>query len=387
MNLSSSFPRIKAPETGRTAVQLTQGTDFCYPLYYFIPSISQDGRFLIHHRSDGQSVQLHRLDLHTGESVQITQATAPPEETHWRLWDAPAGRGVLDHRSVLNTIRNEVVYFDGNAVRIVDLESLQDRLFFELPTDRIAIGQNCVTADGSALVYIHHDRETYFQLADDWNLRHLCRGAELRVRNFDTGEDRLLVRMNSPIHHVLPHGPDQFLFCHPTTEQGILLTDLRGGWYSHLHTQDERGTQVCHFLSTPRGIAYEAWWSAPPARYAAGLYDPATHRKTEFLLPEEWGYTHTGADPEGLQWFFETTIPKKKSHELFFLEAVHEGNAVLHTLCGDWPTFGSGQKSHFHPRITSDRRWIMMVAGDPATRTNQIFLLDISDLPESRIAR
>ena len=103
--LSSSFPRIKVPGTSRLAIQLTQGSDFCYPLYYFIPSISSDGRFLIYHRSDGQGVQLHRLDLGTGESVQLTRADAPATDTQWRLWDCPAGRGVLDHRSVLNTAR------------------------------------------------------------------------------------------------------------------------------------------------------------------------------------------------------------------------------------------------------------------------------------------
>ena len=38
----------------------------------------------------------------------------------------------MDHRSVLNTIRNEVIYFDSNDARIVAVDSLKDRSFFSL---------------------------------------------------------------------------------------------------------------------------------------------------------------------------------------------------------------------------------------------------------------
>lgn len=380
LQLAPEFPRLKTPGTGRTAVQLTSGKDFCYPLYYFIPTFTNDGRYLIHHRSDGRTVQLHRLELATAQSVPMTRAHAPPEETHWQPWDMPAGAGVLDHRSVLNVVQNEVVYFDGNDVRVVDVESLADRSFFQLPPDRIAIGQNCVSDDGCWFIYIHHDRKTFLEQKGNVYDRHVSRGVELRARHFDTGEERLLVRLNSPIHHVIPYGRDQFVFCHPATEQGMLLTDLRGGWYSHLCTQDADGLTVCHYLSTARGIAYEAWCAT---HQVAGLYDPATHRRREFRLPADWGYTHTGADPEGRLWFFETQRDKGATHELMFLQSLEGDRADWQVLTGDWPAFGSGQKSHFHPRLTPDRQWITLVAGDPATQTNHIFLMDVSDLPDT----
>ena len=31
-------------------------------------------------------------------------------------------------------------------------------------------------------------------------------------------------------------------------------------------------------------------------------------------------------------------------------------------------------------RLTPDRQWILMTAGDPRTGTNHIYLLDVSDL-------
>jgi hypothetical protein len=57
-----------------------------------------------------------------------------------------------------------------------------------------------------------------------------------------------------------------------------------------------------------------------------------------------------------------------------------EGEGVWAPLIGNWPTYGGGQKSHFHPQVTPDRRWILFTAGDPATETNHIYLLDIADL-------
>jgi hypothetical protein len=52
-------------------------------------------------------------------------------------------------------------------------------------------------------------------------------------------------------------------------------------------------------------------------------------------------------------------------------------------LVGNWPTYGGGQKAHFHPRLTPDRRWILLTAGDPRTQTNHLFLLDVSDLADT----
>jgi hypothetical protein len=49
-------------------------------------------------------------------------------------------------------------------------------------------------------------------------------------------------------------------------------------------------------------------------------------------------------------------------------------------LTGPWRTYGSGQKSHFHPQLTPDRRWILFTGGDADSETNHLFLLDVSDL-------
>jgi hypothetical protein len=386
--LSQSFRQLEAPGTGRRLLQLTTGPGFCYPLYYYVPSVTQDNRYVVYHEAAEGEVQLHRVDLATGDSLQLTHASGP--DTWWRPWCTDAGSGVLDFRSALNVPRGEVVFFDGVHVRAVEVASGATRDLFDLPTDRLAIGQNCVTPDGQWFVYIHADRETYQRMFDGnpdydeyWRRRERARATHLAAYNFDTGEHRTILVLASPIHHVLPYNDRDLLFCHPTAENGMLLTDIEGGWYTHLRTQDEAGGQICHFVATARGATYEVLWGAGGLR--GGICDPLTRATYEIKLPASFEYVHTGLDPAGLLWFYENHGPD--THDLQLLER-HDpaGSDTWLTLAANWPTYGDqdSQKAHFHPQVVLERRWILMTGGDAATETNQVFLLDISDLSETR---
>lgn len=381
----NGFQRRKTPAGNRLAIQLTEGSATCYPLYYFIDSVSSDGRQLVYHRAEAGDVQIHALDLTSGASRQLTRAGAP--RTRWIPWCVESGRGVLDHRSVLDVKTDTLLYFDGNVLRQVGLDGTNDRALFTLPGDRLPIGQNCMSGDGNWFVYIHHDRKLFDEVYGSPGGRHLSKGTVLAAYNLKTAEHRTLVVINSPIHHVLPYGKDQFIFCHPTMENGMLLTDIHGGWYTHLRTMDEFGGQVCHYIATQRGIMYEVLGREDEV--LAGLYNPRSHARYEFALPKEFGYTHTGRDPEGRLWFFENADKTFQNdhhvtHDLRFLVRHDpDGQDDWLNLTGHWPTYGNGQKAHFHPQVMPDRKWILMTAGDPQTETNHLFLIDISDLTDT----
>ncbi len=384
MPLSDRFARLKAPGTGRTAVQLTSGDVFCYPLYYFIPTITEDAKYLIYHRAGGGEVQLYRLNLATGESRQLTHGDTP--QTRWKNWCVESGRGVLDHRSVLNVARGQVVYFTGplgNDVRLVDVNTLEDKLLFRLPDDREAVGQNCTSTDGRWLVYIDSPRGSMY--------RQPVRGARVVGYHFDTAERRVLCEIDCHIHHVLAYGDQHFVFCHPPNGMGMMITDLTSGSWGYLRAgdpgvpvpagDDQTGGHVCHFVATKRGICYEVLGRQQKReQQRSGLYDPFGRRRFEFNLPPSVGYTHTGWDPEGRLWFYECA---GKIHQMIALVGLNEDEGHRwQQLCGDWPTYGGGQKSHFHPQLTPDRKWILFTGGDPRTKTNHLFLLDASDLKQ-----
>ncbi len=383
-SIHPSFRRLEAPGTGRPMIQLTSGPGFSYPLYYYVPSFAGDGRYLVHHRADAGEVQLHRVDLDTGESLQLTHGSAP--ETWWRPWCSDAGTGVLDHRSALDLTRDEVIFFDGQDVRAARVADGVTRDLFSMPPDRMAIGQNCVTPDGKWFVYIHADRAQYQGMFRDdpdyetyWSRRQDCRDTRLDAFDLETGEQRTLLVMASPIHHVLAYDERHLLYCHPTSENGMLLTDVDGGWSTHLRTQDVHSGTICHFLGTSRGATYEVLGGTDGSW--AGICDPFSRATYEVRLPADFGYVHTGRDPDGLLWFYENE--GKTVHDLWLLDS-HDPNGTdtWLALTGDWPAFGDidAQKAHFHPQVVLDRQWMLLTGGDPTTSTNQVFLVDISDL-------
>jgi hypothetical protein len=390
VDISGKFRTKTAPETGRRVVQLTTGDAFCYPLYYFIPSIS--GEYLVYHRADQSGVQLCRLNLSTGEHVQLTKATG--KDTQWWPWCVPAGPGVLDHRSALNCVSREVIYFDGNVARAVHLETLEDRILFMLPDDRLATGQNCVSPDGRWFFYIHHDKQSIAEVhpmrPGTESNRHLSRGTALTAFDLNSGEQRTLVRMNAPLHHVHPLGQDQLVFSSPAMERGILITDYQGGWYTHNRTQDDAGCTTCHYCATERGIFYEVPGNSLQ-RTLGGVWDPHNRRGVEFVLEHERD-VHVGSDPLGRLWFYESSVDEHH-RQIHLLARYHgfEQNEWI-KLSGKWPMYWPGgvrplrgcQKAHHHARITPDRRWLVITAGDARTRTNHIFLLDMADVQDTQ---
>ena len=339
-----------------------------------------DEPYLVYHRANAGEVQLYRLHLRTGECVQLTHGNCL--RTGWDNWCPEAGRGVLDHRSVLNVARGQTVYFTGekgNRVHRVDVETLEDEFLFALPEGRRAAGQNCTSPDGKWFVYIDSPAGSRY--------RRPVNGMQAKVvaYNFDTKEQRTLCKIGCHIHHVIPYDNEHFIFCHPPNGMGMLMTDLTSGEYTYLRAGDpgvsvkagdnSTGGHVCHYVGTARGLVYET--RPMGARgYYSGLYDPFTRSRFEFPLPKSFGYTHIGWDREGRLWFWEDA----NHHHLVALKSIDKKNGGdFVDLTGQWKTYWHGQKSDFHPQLTPDRKWIMFVGGDDETKSNHIFLLDVSN--------
>lgn len=402
LQLSDKFTRRVLPN-GREVVQLTTGNAFCYPLYYYIPSFSSDLKFLVYHRAEANEVQLHRLSLESGESVQITHGQV--EKTGWDNWDDEAGRGILDHRSVLNVATNEVVYFGGERgeeVFCVNLETLQESSLFKLPEDYYSGGQNCISPDGKHFVYIVNPiGSKYLEPLSD-------KPSKVMAYEFSTGEQRTLCEVYFHIHHVIPYGNEQFIVCHTPNGCGIFMTDLNEGGYTILRAGDpglkvskedtDIGGHACHYVSTERGIAYEVIPFAMEAPkedkgqkvtevrggFHSGLYDPITRKRFEFPLPDQFIGTHVGWDPKGHRWFWEImpSWDQASANKLVYLRRIaSSGKAEFIDLTPEWMNYGTKQKSHHHPQITPDPGWLLFVAGDFKSESNHIFLLDVSDLP------
>ena len=369
----SEHRELRDPDTGRRMVQLTSGECFDYALYYFIPSMTQDGRTVVFHRHAGEEVQLYRLDIDTGRTVRLTDASTP--NALWRPWLQAPGFGVRDQLSAFSPASNELVYFDSNDVHTVNIETLDDRVVHHVPDDRVPCGLTGISPDGKHFVFPHADRTWWEANLARGPERHTARGTCLDVLDLQSGSVRTLLQINSWLTHANFLDDRRVLFCHPPTENGLLMTDLRGGWHVHLRASDGVAV-VCHHHATRRGISYEAH----PCRL--GLMDPDTYAREEWIVDCR-AISHIGRDDEARLWFFEAPI-ENDVHGICFMPELDAARPCRpETLLSPMVTHRKGQQAHLHPALTPDRRHILFTGGDDRTRTNHLFLLDVADLNDT----
>ena len=146
----------------RPVTRLTSGPFNSYPLYYFTPSETADGRHLVIHSERGGYVNLHRLTLATGETVQLTDGRT--NDSGWAIWCEWHLRGIRNHLSAINLARNEVYYFQDDEIRATHLETMADRRLAAMPPGRLSIGQTDVSPDGNLFAFIHTDAANYTAL-------------------------------------------------------------------------------------------------------------------------------------------------------------------------------------------------------------------------------
>jgi len=93
--LPAEFRDTTDPVTGLRLRQWTSAAAHSYPLYYFVPSHTPDGRWLVLHGERGGWVQLYRLDLVSGERVRLTQGRT--YRSGWAVWCERNLRGIYVH--------------------------------------------------------------------------------------------------------------------------------------------------------------------------------------------------------------------------------------------------------------------------------------------------
>jgi len=338
---------------------------------------------MVYHRETQGSpndIQLWRLDLETGEHVQLTAAQAP--EADWKPWGVDPARGVLGDRGALAAGRGEVVYFEANAAFRISLSTLEHQLLFELPPDRFPLSQNCVTGNGEWFVYAHVDRAAYQRLLEA-RLRdgsafraraHECEATCICAYNLDSGVNRVVFRLNYPVHHLHPYRNRYVAFSHiPGDRYGMGFFDVEGSWYSIPRPQDDHGGKIIHHVPTERGIAYEVKHRRDDNW--VGFIDPLQDARVEWTMP--FTVSHTGCDPSGRRFFYHAGDGSIQA----LTERRDDGAHRFAAICDRRPIYGDGQKSHYHPRLVLDGRWMQIVAGDPQTETNHVFLIDVQDVP------
>jgi hypothetical protein len=377
-------------ETGRKVRQYTAAPAHSYPLYYFVPSITSDSRYLVFHSERSGSVQLHRMDLDDGTSVQLTEGTT--REAGWAIWCEPHVDGIFNHLSALNLVRGEVYYFDHEEIRCVEVESCDERVVAFLP-GRIPLGQSAFSPDGRLFAFIDADRAVFDAALrrrtereasgrfgpgdhDRWRQEVPTRIAVVDTR---TGELSTVLQLGFHVHHVLFVDDDTLLVNHEPTRNGMWTVSVTGEGRRSLRPPDAHGA-VCHQVIADGALLYETsrGYDLSRERCWFGRYDLGSDTWTEWLLPADIGYVHTGNDPAGTFLFIESASERHALYEVaprpdedvadvrLLRRLNHENLAAL-----------DQQRHHAHPFLSPDRQ--QMFFTDVIDGCSQICSLDVSD--------
>lgn len=379
-------PHFEDPESGRTVVQHTSAPANSYPLYYFIPSHTADGRFLVVHSERTGWVQLYRLDPESGELVQLTEGTT--RDAGWGIWCEYHLRGIYNHLSSINQVRDEVYYFQDDEVRCTHVQTIGNRRVHTLP-GRIPIGQTGFSPDGRSFAFIHADANMFRrEMADREALSNMKQWGRaddhtawrnrvpttISVIDTETGACRDVIELDYHVHHVFFLDNERLLVNHPRNHAGMWTVRLDGSEVRTLRPPDDHG-MICHQVVTEAGIYYEAnahhdgihtvWY---------GRYDPSTDTHDEVQLPG-MAYVHTGFDPAGRFLFYENS---GDTHEIASVHFPRHPDRFRLNVLRRLSRIPHGQRYHAHPFLNPQRD--RMFFTDLIDGYSQVCSMDVSDL-------
>lgn len=391
--LPAEWIDYRDPISNRLIRQLTQSDAANYPLYYFIPSITADGRYLIFHSERTGWVQLYRMDLQNGGITQLTDGHT--YDCGWARWCIYQLRGIYNHLSALNVVKDEVYYFQDAEIYSTHVRTLHNRCVAQMPKGQISMGQTSFSPNGRWFAFIHTDRANFERVVRDREALKFMRqpnawghfqsdtgNTTLSLINTDTGEYRKVITQPHHFHHVIWTDDSTLLVNHPNIECGMWTISINGTDYKHLRPRnhpDAHEAAICHQVVTQRGIFYEASSKDAKDTYL-GHYDTKQHTFREFKLPLLNSYVHTGSDPKGNFLFIEQFQRDSKEHSILSVHfPLDPKRTSLQNICTLRPYRDNGQREHAHPFLTPDRKWIVHVAL-AENGFSQIRMVDVQDL-------
>lgn len=370
------------PLSGRRVRQLTDSRAEDYHLYFYNPSITPDGKYLIFISERTGVSNLFRLDLQSGWILQLTDAQ-PARAEYWPFTQAVRGVG-----SCLPAIGNggqEVFYFEGTGLFAVEIESLKRRQLLRLSSDRRpsmlqanVSGETLVFATWDEALFMERSQRAYAgEKFPDEHFFQETTSTIVRVDAVTGYAEEVLCKEKFWINHVHvnPQDRDLILFCHEYSnlpdrmwllnvsnkQCGLIPGQGTDEWYQHEFWSND-GERVCFHggLAGDNTLGFCGWCSTD-GENSTRAYHSTSGR----------AYAHYNLHPDG-----QTMVTDGEARP-GCISRVHlrGGNQVFEVLCRhDSYTFGDDQRCHPHPSFTPDGRQVIFTSN--RTGTSNIYLTD-----------
>jgi oligogalacturonide lyase len=370
------------PLTHKRVRQLTDSKAEEYHLYFYNPSVTPDGKYLIFISERTRVSNLFRLDLQNGEIVQMTDAR-PVRAEYWPFTEAVKGVG-----SCLPAIGNrgqEVFYFEGNDLFAVEIESFKQRQLLSLPVDRRP-SMLQANPSGDTLVFATWDESLFMERSqcayagEKFPNEHFFQETTSTIMRVEAGTgqaEEVLRKEKFWINHVHvhPQNRDLILFCHEysASPDRMWLLDVANQkcapipgqstdeWYEHEFWSAD-GQRVCfHGGLTRDNTQGFCGWCSPDGIDYTKAYHSTSGR----------AYAHYNLHPDG-----KTMVTDGEARPGCISKVnLQDGKQEFEILCRhDSYTFGDDQRCHPHPSFTPDGKQVIFTSN--RTGSSNIYLTD-----------
>ena len=370
------------PMTGRRVRQLTDSSAEDYHLYFYNPSVTPDGKYLVFFSERTGVSNLFRLELKNGLITQLTDARLTRAE-YWPFTTAVQGVG-----SCLAAIANrgqEVFFFEGTDLFAVEIESLKPRHVLRLPADRRpsmlqanASGETLVFATWNEDLFMERSQRAYAgEKFPDEQFFQGTTSTIMRVEAVTGQAEEVLCKEKFWINHVHvhPQNRDLILFCHEYSAlpDRMWLLDVASHkcepipgqgadeWYEHEFWSADGGRICFHGGSLRDNTQGFCGWCSPDGSSYIKAYHATSGR----------AYAHYNLHADG-----QTMVTDGEARP-GCISKVHliDGKQVFDVLCRhDSYTFGDDQRCHPHPSFIPDGRQVIFTSN--RTGTSNIYLTD-----------
>ena len=366
MSVGAVFPpewrTDRDSQTGRIVTQLTNSPTEDYHPYFYNPAVTRDGRHLLFFSERTGLSNLFRLDLRSGDIVQLTDVR-PARAEYWPFTAAVRGAGAC--LAAIGSGGREAFYFEGVELWGVELETLRARRLLALPDDRRPSILHA-DADGGTLVFATWDEALFMERSQrayageqfpDERFFQETASTIMRIDPATGCAEEILRRERFWINHVLvnPCNRDLILFCHEYSglPDRMWLLDVKTGycapipgqgsaeWYEHEFWSPD-GRRVCfHGGSVSDESRGFCGWCSP---------DGVEYHKFEHATPGR-AYAHYNLHPDGVTMVTDGEAKPGCISRVRLSECRQD----FEVLCRhDSYRFGDDQRCHPHPSFTPD---------------------------------
>lgn len=376
LTFKNKFKEFIDEYTGRKIIQLTSDDCLSHHPYFYNKMLTRDNRFLIYASDCSGSRNLYKLDMETGDTLQLTDIKE-------RFDDFSAN---------LSSDDKYLYYSKNNGIVKLDMQTLEEEQLY-VSEDGFRFGSYGISADDKCILISEMDKKDIVVSKGDWSTFEPQWEAKphCRLVYLDNTTGKYHVVLDEPhcwLGHpqVRPDNNNELLFCHegPQWKIDARLWLINADGTNHRCAKPKVADDMIvtheYWLNDGSKVAYvhKNYENIATIRYINPdtledeVFTECTYSAHIFSSPDNSYIIGDGQPSKPVLPESGTDHPVAMAHTESFLFMINTNTKKEEKLCYHGSTFtpyGNAQDCHPHPSFTHDSKAVIFSSdlnGKPA---------------------